>query len=66
MEVGDSAAGLGDDHPAGSVVPDPLAMVRPDHGDVGTKLQIKLLGDLYDATIIEESPFDPENERLRA
>ena len=43
-----------------------LAMVKPEHGDVGTKLQIKLLGDLYDATVIEESPFDPENERLRA
>ena len=43
-----------------------LAMVQPEHGDVGTKLQIKLLGELYDATVIEESPFDPENERLRA
>ncbi|MEM1198775.1 MAG: FAD-dependent oxidoreductase [Pseudomonadota bacterium] len=43
-----------------------LAMVQPEHGDAGTKLQIKLLGELYDATVIEESPFDPGNERLRA
>ncbi|NNF79787.1 MAG: hypothetical protein HKN05_17325, partial [Rhizobiales bacterium] len=42
-----------------------LAMVQPGQGDVGTKLQIKLLGELYEATVIEESPFDPENERLR-
>ncbi|NNE23054.1 MAG: GcvT family protein, partial [Rhizobiales bacterium] len=43
-----------------------LAMVKPEHGAVGTKLQIKLLGELYDATVIEESPYDPGNEKLRA
>ena len=43
-----------------------LAMVKPEHGAVGNKLQIKLLGELYDATVIEESPYDPENAKLRA
>jgi len=43
-----------------------LAMVRPDLGDLGTELEIQILGDRYKATVIEESPFDPDNLRLRA
>ena len=43
-----------------------LAMVKPEHCAEGTTLQVKILGEKFDATIIPESPFDPENERLRA
>ena len=43
-----------------------LGMVKPDHAATGTGLDIKILGKLYKATVIEESPFDPANERLRA
>ncbi len=43
-----------------------LAMLKPDYATPGTKLKIRILGDLYDATVVEESPFDPENEALRA
>jgi len=42
-----------------------LAMVSPDHSAVGTKLEIVILGKRYKATIIPESPFDAENDRLR-
>jgi dimethylglycine dehydrogenase len=40
-------------------------MVSPDHSAVGTKLEIVILGKRYKATIIPESPFDAENDRLR-
>ena len=43
-----------------------LAMVHTDLGDIGTALEIKILGQMHRATVIEESPFDPENARLRA
>ena len=43
-----------------------LAMVRPDLGDIGTELEISILGTAHKATVIPESPFDTENERLRA
>jgi dimethylglycine dehydrogenase len=43
-----------------------LAMVRPDLGDIGTELEISILGTPHKAVVIEESPFDPKNERLRA
>jgi dimethylglycine dehydrogenase len=43
-----------------------LAMVRPEFSNLGTELQIKILGTLYRATVIEESPFDPENAALRS
>ena len=41
-------------------------MVRPDFSDIGTELEISILGKPYRATIIPESPFDTENERLKA
>jgi dimethylglycine dehydrogenase len=43
-----------------------LAMVKPEHSELGTELEIAILGDRYKVIIIEESPFDPDNERLRA
>ncbi len=42
-----------------------LAMVKPDHAAVDTRLKIKILGTLYDAVVVPESPFDPENQLLR-
>jgi dimethylglycine dehydrogenase len=43
-----------------------LAMVGPEHGDEGTKLEIEILGERCAATVIGESPYDPANERLRS
>jgi len=43
-----------------------LAMVRPDLAAPGTALSIRILGERFDATVIEESPYDPTNEKLRA
>jgi dimethylglycine dehydrogenase len=43
-----------------------LAMVRPEHAGLGTELDISILGDRHRAVVIGESPFDPDNHRLRA
>ena len=43
-----------------------LAMVKPEHAGEGTELEIKILGQMHKTTVIGESPFDPDNERLRA
>jgi dimethylglycine dehydrogenase len=43
-----------------------LAYVRPDHAASGTELTIKMLNRHYPARVVEESPYDPANERLRA
>ncbi|MHA1190145.1 MAG: glycine cleavage T C-terminal barrel domain-containing protein, partial [Alphaproteobacteria bacterium] len=43
-----------------------LAMVRPDQSSEGTELEIGILGTRHKATVIAESPFDLDNERLRA
>ena len=40
--------------------------MRPEHGEIGTELEIQILGERRRATIIPESPYDPENARLRA
>ena len=43
-----------------------LAMVKPDLANVGEKLKVDILGKIYEATILEESPYDVENKLLRA
>ncbi len=43
-----------------------LAMVRPAHAAVGTELEIAILGQRHKAVIIPDSPFDPDNNALRA
>ncbi len=42
-----------------------LGMVRPDLGEIGQELDITILGNSYRAVVIPESPFDPDNVRLR-
>jgi len=43
-----------------------LAMVRPELSEEGTTLSMDILGQRHPATIVGDSPFDPENARLRA
>lgn len=43
-----------------------LGMVRPDLGEVGQELDITILGKSHRAVVIPESPFDPDNTRLKA
>ena len=43
-----------------------LAMIDPEHNKIGLDVQIDILGKMYNATVIKESPFDPKNERLRS
>jgi len=43
-----------------------LAMIRPDLATVGTELEMDILGTMHKVTVIEESPYDQENKRLRA
>ncbi|MBD42144.1 MAG: dimethylglycine dehydrogenase [Pelagibacteraceae bacterium] len=42
-----------------------LGMVKPEIANIGQKLKIDILGKIHDATIIEESPYDPENKLLK-
>jgi dimethylglycine dehydrogenase len=43
-----------------------LAMVRPDLAHLGAEFEIAILGVRYKATIIADSPFDPDNNALRS
>ena len=42
-----------------------LGFVRPEYAEPGTALEIEILGERKPITIIPESPYDPENARLR-
>ena len=43
-----------------------LAMVKPELADIGQIFEIDILGKRFKAEIVEESPFDPNNDCLRA
>ena len=42
-----------------------MGYVRPDLAEVGTKVQVKMLDQLWDAEIVEDSPYDPKNTTIR-
>lgn len=43
-----------------------MVMVRPDLAETGTELEMKILDRMHRVTVLDESPFDPENTHLRA
>jgi dimethylglycine dehydrogenase len=42
-----------------------MGYVRPDLAAVGTRLQVRMLRQAWDAVVVEDSPFDPANARIR-
>ena len=43
-----------------------LGYIKPDFAAVGTEIQIEILGERKRATVLVDSPYDPENKDLRA
>ena len=43
-----------------------MGYVRPDVAVAGTGLQVKIMDRLWPATVTEDSPYDPQNARIRA
>jgi dimethylglycine dehydrogenase len=43
-----------------------LGLVKTAFAEIGNELEIEILGERYAAEVIEESPFDAENNCLRA
>jgi dimethylglycine dehydrogenase len=43
-----------------------LGYVDPEHAAVGANLEIEILGERKRATVLVDSPYDPENQELRA
>jgi dimethylglycine dehydrogenase len=43
-----------------------MGYVRPDLAAPGTSLKVRMLNELWDAQVTEDSPYDPRNERIRA
>jgi len=43
-----------------------MGYVRPDLSEPGTRIEVRMQGRLWPAVVTEESPWDPENARLRA
>ncbi|GGO58221.1 dimethylglycine dehydrogenase [Roseovarius pacificus] len=42
-----------------------MGYVSPDKAEPGTKLKVKILNELWDAEVTEDSPYDPKNEVIR-
>jgi dimethylglycine dehydrogenase len=41
-------------------------MVHPEYAEIGSELDVRIFGRDHRAIIVPESPFDPDNLRLRA
>ena len=41
-------------------------MIEPSLIKIGLKVTIDILGEIFNASIIEESPYDPQNNKLRS
>ena len=42
-----------------------MGYVRPDLTEVGTKLKVRMFRELWDAVVVEDSPYDPTNATIR-
>ncbi|WP_134725602.1 GcvT family protein [Paracoccus luteus] len=42
-----------------------MGYVRPDLAVAGTRLQVRMQRELWDAVVTEDSPYDPANARIR-
>jgi dimethylglycine dehydrogenase len=42
-----------------------MGYVHPDHAAPGTRLKVRMLDALWPAEITQDSPYDPENARIR-
>jgi dimethylglycine dehydrogenase len=43
-----------------------IAMVNPEFSKIGTELQMDILDKKHKVIVIEDSPYDPTNEKIRA
>lgn len=43
-----------------------IGYVQTGYGEIGTKLEIEILGNRYNCSVIENSPHDSSNVRLRS
>lgn len=43
-----------------------IGYVRPDLAKEGARFRVRILDGEYDAVVTEDSPYDPQNERVRA
>ena len=43
-----------------------IGYVQPKYSPLGTQLQIEILGKRHPATVVRESPYDPDNVQLRS
>ena len=43
-----------------------IAMVEPKYAKVGTELNMDILGKIHPVKVIEDSPYDPNNDLIRA
>jgi len=42
-----------------------MGYVRPDLAAVGTRLKLRMFSELWDAEVVEDSPYDPQNAAIR-
>ena len=42
-----------------------MGYVKPEHAAPGIRLKVRMQARLWDAEVVEDSPYDPKNARIR-
>ena len=42
-----------------------MGYVSPKYANAGQKIQVKMLNKLWDAKIVDDSPYDPKNGKIK-
>jgi dimethylglycine dehydrogenase len=42
-----------------------MGYLPPELAEVGTKVQVRMQRELWDAVVVEDSPYDPKNATIR-
>ena len=43
-----------------------MGYVQADHASAGTKLQVEILGEFYEATVLVGAIYDPNGAKMRS
>ena len=43
-----------------------IGMVLPEFSNIGTELSMDILGKMHKVIVVEDSPYDPRNDLIRA
>ncbi len=42
-----------------------MGYVTPEFAEIGQNVNVLIMGEMWPAIVVEDSPYDPKNEKIR-